>query len=201
MAKVIICDVKVLSNPSSFLSPFQFEIVFECIDDVPEDLEWKLNYVGSAENTACDQILDTVIVGPVPIGKHKFLFQTDHPDVSKIPVADAVGVTAVILTCSYRGQEFVRVGYFVNNEYTDAELRDNPPAVPEFDKMTRNILEEPRVTRFKIDWNDQQPSFDINAENQTDKNEIYDNGTSSLMEPPLRSCMNADSSQSAMEVS
>jgi hypothetical protein len=27
-----------------------------------------------------------------------------------------LGVTAVLLTCSYRGQEFIRVGYYVNNE-------------------------------------------------------------------------------------
>jgi histone chaperone ASF1 len=59
------------------------------------------------------------------------------------------------LTCSYRGQEFVRVGYFINNDYSDPELRENPPAKPQFDKMTRNILaSKPRVTRFKINWDD-----------------------------------------------
>lgn len=40
---------------------------------------------------------------------------------------DAVGVTIVLLTCSYRGQEFVRVGYFINNDYTDPELKEMPP--------------------------------------------------------------------------
>ena len=39
------------------------------------DLEWKLTYVGSAESAAHDQVLDTVVVGPVPVGKHKFVFQ------------------------------------------------------------------------------------------------------------------------------
>lgn len=59
----------------------------------------------------------------------------------------------MLLTCSYRGQEFVRVGYFINNEYTDPELREMPPAKPQFDKVTRNILaSKPRVTRFKINW-------------------------------------------------
>lgn len=68
---------------------------------------------------------------------------------------DAVGVTIVLLTCSYRGQEFVRVGYFINNDYTDPELKENPPAKPLFDKLTRNILaSKPRVTRFKINWDD-----------------------------------------------
>lgn len=54
---------------------------------------------------------------------------------NKIPVADALGVTVVLLTCSYRSQEFVRVGYFINNEYNDPELKENPPAQPQFDKV------------------------------------------------------------------
>lgn len=73
----------------------------------------------------------------------------------KIVENDAVGVTIVLLTCSYRGQEFVRVGYFINNDYTDPELKEMPPARPQFDKLTRNILaSKPRVTRFKINWDD-----------------------------------------------
>jgi histone chaperone ASF1 len=83
------------------------------------------------------------------------VFQADPPDTSRIPEQDALGVTIVLLTCSYRGQEFVRVGYFINNDYSDQELRENPPAKPMFDKMTRNILaSKPRVTRFKINWDD-----------------------------------------------
>lgn len=54
----------------------------------------------------------------------------------KIPVVDALGVTVVLLTCSYRQQEFVRVGYFINNEYTEPELRENQPAQPQFDKVS-----------------------------------------------------------------
>jgi len=59
------------------------------------------------------------------------------------------------LTCSYRGKEFVRVGYYVNNEYGDPEMRENLPSVPQYDKLSRNILAtQPRVTRFKIEWDD-----------------------------------------------
>ncbi|XP_046439741.1 histone chaperone asf1-like [Daphnia pulex] len=199
MAKVHIVDVKVLNNPCPFFSPFQFEIVFECIDEIPEDLEWKLTYVGSAESAAHDQILDTVVVGPVPVGKHKFVFQADQPDPEKIPVADAIGVTAVLLTCSYKEHEFVRVGYFVNNDYIDPELKDNPPPVPQFDKMTRNILEEPRVTRFKIDWGGEvlEAANEVEMETQA---EMQDNAESSLMEPPLKSYIHSESSHSTMEV-
>ena len=32
MAKVHVCNVVVLDNPSHFKNPFQFEITFECIE-------------------------------------------------------------------------------------------------------------------------------------------------------------------------
>lgn len=31
--------------------------------------------MGSAESDAHDQVLDSVLVGPVPIGRHTFVFQ------------------------------------------------------------------------------------------------------------------------------
>ncbi len=61
--------------------------------------------------------------------------QADPPDIAKIPVQDAIGVTVVLLTCGYRSQEFIRVGYYVNNEYADPELKENPPPNPDFDKV------------------------------------------------------------------
>lgn len=65
MAKVHVCNVLVLDNPAKFMTKLEFEITFECIEDLPEDLEWKIIYVGSAESEEFDQILDTVYVGPV----------------------------------------------------------------------------------------------------------------------------------------
>ena len=38
-------------------------------------MEWKIIYVGSAESEEFDQVLDTVYVGPVPEGRHMFVFQ------------------------------------------------------------------------------------------------------------------------------
>ena len=39
------------------------------------DLEWRILYVGSAESEDYDQVLDTVLVGPLVSGRHKFVFQ------------------------------------------------------------------------------------------------------------------------------
>lgn len=155
MAKVNISNVVVRENPAMFTTPFQFEITFECIEDLNDDLEWKIIYVGSAESEDYDQTLDTVVVGPIIAGKHMFVFEADAPDIAKIPKEDAVGVTVVLLTCSYNSQEFIRVGYYVNNEYSDPEMKENPPLEPQFPKLQRNILATcPRVTRFKVDWGD-----------------------------------------------
>lgn len=65
----------------------------------------------------------------------------------RIPAGDLLGVTALLLTCSYKGEEFVRVGYYVNIEYEQPQGADlnnaeplqvpNPPPV---DKLFRNIM-------------------------------------------------------------
>ena len=62
-------------------------------------------------------------------------FKADPPDCNKIPREDAVGVTVVLLTCSYKNQEFIRVGYYVNNEYGEPEMKENPPIEPDYAKV------------------------------------------------------------------
>ena len=47
-----------------------------------------------------------------------------------------MGVTVVLLTCSYKDQEFIRIGYYVNNEYTEQELIENPPSKPIYEKVS-----------------------------------------------------------------
>ena len=84
-----------LDNQSSFLNSFQFELTFKCIEELKEDLEWKMIYVGSAESEDYDQVLDTIYVGPVPEGRHKFVFEADPPDVKSIPEQDALNVPYV----------------------------------------------------------------------------------------------------------
>jgi len=153
MAAINITNVQVLDNPTIFTNPFQFEIEYECLYDLKDDLEWKLIYVGSAETEKHDQVLDSVLVGPVYAGGYRFVFQANPPDVTKLPTEDVVGVTVVFLSCSYRGEEFIRVGYYVNNEYEDEEMRENPPSSPVIHKLVRNILaDKPRVTKWSIGW-------------------------------------------------
>jgi len=147
-------NVQVLDNPAPFTADFKFLITFDCVEPgVKEELEWKLIYVGSADCEDNDQELDSILVGPVRVGKNRFCFEAPAPDPRKIPESDLLDVTVVLLTCSYREQEFIRIGYYVHNEYSE-ELDPNDDKmtiVPQ--KITRNILaDKPRVTRFGISW-------------------------------------------------
>lgn len=164
---------------------------------LPADLEWKLTYVGSAESEKYDQTLDSVFVGPVAPGQYRFVFQADPPDFSKIPPDDVVGVTILLLTCSYKAQEFLRVGYYVNNEYLEEELRENPPAAPLFDRLVRNILaDKPRVTKFPIDWDEAKAAAEAGQaeqqheqqqqEQQQQQQQMDDGGGGGYAEVPMQ---------------
>ncbi|KAL6870525.1 histone deposition protein Asf1 [Trichoderma novae-zelandiae] len=177
MSVVSLLGVKVVNNPAKFTDKYEFEITFECLEPLEKDLEWKLTYVGSATSDQYDQELDSLLVGPIPVGVNKFLFEAEAPNTARIPDADILGVTVVLLTCAYDGREFVRVGYYVNNEYDSEELNAEPPTKPIIERVRRNVLaEKPRVTRFAIKWDSEasappefppeQPEADLVADEE-----------------------------------
>jgi histone chaperone ASF1 len=87
MSIVNVTNVVCLDNPTKFSAPFRFEITFgtrsrvclflvhrsllrfryaECSPPgLKEELEWKLVYVGSAEDEKCDQELDGERISPL----------------------------------------------------------------------------------------------------------------------------------------
>lgn len=154
MAVVQITDVKVLDNPSAFTNPFSFQITFQCLQELPEDIEWKVTYVGSASDENYDQVLEEVLVGPLVVGVNSFVLQTTLGiNYANIPQGDILGVTVVLVTCSYMEREFVRIGYYVRNEYTVEYDPENPPNPLDINLVARTILDDqPRVTYFAIDW-------------------------------------------------
>ncbi|KAJ1812112.1 Histone chaperone asf1 [Coemansia sp. RSA 2598] len=165
MSVVKITNVNILEPESHFLASYKFEITFECLSQLDDDLEFKLIYVSSPENKKLDQELDSLLVGPVPVGVNKFVFEADAPKVDRIPKEDIVGVTVILLSCSYKEKEFVRIGYYVDNMYTDEELQANPPETPLLDKIFRRILaDKPRVTRFPINWDDPHKIEEVPAQ-------------------------------------
>lgn len=118
---------------------------FVCISDI----EWKVIYVGSAEDQRQDQELDAVLLPADNTGRFMFVLEVEAPDPKLIPPNDLVGVTIILLSCSYLNKEFVRVGYYVSNEYPTPEMNENPPTTPDVSQLKRTVAStDPRVTKF-----------------------------------------------------
>jgi len=132
MNYVNILNVAVLDNPTAFVNPFQFEITFECTQQLQEDLEWRVVYVGNHEDNAYDQVLEELSVGPVPVGINRFVLQTSvgmysftsinsfnqifiyfftGPNANNILNEHLIGVTVILISCSYMNQKFVQGTY------------------------------------------------------------------------------------------
>ncbi|KAG8819229.1 Histone chaperone asf1 [Serendipita sp. 401] len=126
---------------------------------VDADVEWKLIFVSSPDHLDLDQELDDCLVGPIPVGINSFEFDASPPDPTRIPDEDILGVAAIILTGSYKDQEFVRVGYYQNTEYDNEEMNENPPpGRPRYERLMRDLADKPRVTRFNIRWDGAAPN-------------------------------------------
>ncbi|KAK2998183.1 hypothetical protein RJ639_023323, partial [Escallonia herrerae] len=115
-----------------------------------QHLEWKLIYVGSAEDETYDQLLESVLVWPVNVGNYRQTLQIHQKSVKRIS-----------LVSPYLWLEFVRVGYYVNNDYDDEQLREEPPQKVLTDQVQRNILaDKPRVTKFPINFHPENEQGD-----------------------------------------
>ncbi|PFH31845.1 anti-silencing protein, ASF1 family protein [Besnoitia besnoiti] len=211
MSVVNVTNIRLGNNPSPISAPFVFEICFEALTPLKEDLEWRVVYVGSSEcektsrkvkkekndkagaaapaspaapATAArksesaemeveeerktlsdekkdeeagggDYLLDSVMLGPIERGVLAFEFAVNPPDYTQMDPSSVLGMQAVLVCALYKQQEFMRIGYYLNNAYSDTVLRENPPDVPLYDKLIRCIVDEPRVTRFPIVWDEE----------------------------------------------
>ena len=155
-------------------------------------------------------MLDEILVGPVPVGVNKFVLQADAPNPAALPPDDILGVTVVLVTCSYREREFIRVGYYVNNELLghEEDADHPPPSYPQLDmtQVQRQILaDKPRVTKFPIQWGAEDAT--MNDENQTNQQQPVEQHVPELyshdpLEKKMAAAMtgpSAASSSSAME--
>jgi histone chaperone ASF1 len=154
-----------LTSPLSVLSRFpKARLHSSCLSFADaSDLEWKLTYVGSPDSDKYDQVLDSIMVGPIPVGVNRFEFTADPPNSDKVPASDLLGVTVILLTCAYDDREFIRVGYYQNNEYPEGsderrvweEMMEKKEKITKVDasKVVRNILaDKPKVKRINIKW-------------------------------------------------
>ena len=171
MASINILNIIPKNITAKFTDPFSFEVIFEVLSELKKEIEWKMIYIGSAEDKKYDQILETIeIDGPFHLGSMKFEFTGEPPDIKLIPESEILGVTAVILCCSYNNQEFFRCGYYLNNLYDNEEMNLNPPEKVDQNRIIRSLLaDKPRITRFDIEW-DNGNNIIINNENKENEN-------------------------------
>ena len=178
MASINILNIIPKNTTSKFTDPFSFEIIFEVLSNLKKEIEWKMIYIGSAEDKKYDQILETIeIDGPFHLGSMKFEFTGEAPDISKIPESEVLGVTAIILCCSYNNQEFFRCGYYLNNIYDNEDMNMNPPEKVDKDRIIRSLLaDKPRITRFDIDWDNENVDNVINENKTENENFMFKDG-------------------------
>ncbi|ORC90671.1 uncharacterized protein TM35_000084690 [Trypanosoma theileri] len=109
--RVSLCGVSIVgNNPAAFDEPISVKVlleVFEKPPTLPIDVKFVWNPIW---DFPVEQELDAFEVGPLTtLGRHELTLQSDPPDFAKIP--DPTGPTALIITFSYDGREFLHLGY------------------------------------------------------------------------------------------
>eukprot|EP00330_Aristerostoma_sp_ATCC50986_P008059 CAMPEP_0114598176 /NCGR_PEP_ID=MMETSP0125-20121206/20509_1 /TAXON_ID=485358 ORGANISM="Aristerostoma sp., Strain ATCC 50986" /NCGR_SAMPLE_ID=MMETSP0125 /ASSEMBLY_ACC=CAM_ASM_000245 /LENGTH=54 /DNA_ID=CAMNT_0001803571 /DNA_START=100 /DNA_END=264 /DNA_ORIENTATION=+ len=54
MSNINVTNIDLVNNPSKFTDPFTFQITFECLKDIQDEIEWKIIYVGSSKDEKYD---------------------------------------------------------------------------------------------------------------------------------------------------
>ena len=178
MASINILNIIPKNITCKFTEPFSFEVIFEVLSELKKEMEWKMIYIGSAEDKKYDQVLETIeIDGPFHLGSMKFEFIGEAPDINQIPETEVLGVTAIILCCSYNNQEFFRCGYYLNNIYDNEEMNLNPPEKVDKSHIIRSLLaDKPRITRFDIDWDNEAVNKNCGQEKDINENYMFKDG-------------------------
>lgn len=87
---------------------------------------------------------------PTPPGTPVLLpFLSESPDPATIPPTDLVGVTVTLITCCYKDKEFIRVGYYVNNEHSDPAINAEIQVCREFVNLLRRTRAESQARNLQ----------------------------------------------------
>jgi len=113
-------------------------------------LEIKFVYIVSPLKEETDQELESFYLPSNKVGKFKVSFNIKPPDYSTLSLQQIIGVTIILLVISYKNHEFMRVGYYLNNEILlkedETEKIKNKLSL---EYIKREILTtKPRVTIF-----------------------------------------------------
>lgn len=133
-----------------FSDPIVFDIEFECTVGITREnaVRWEVIYVGSALSNEHDQLLADVFVGPIDVGMNRFVLTTDPPEISRIP-ADELPLSVVMLKAYYNEQEFISIGYYVQNNVPD---QIDPQELDPKTLERQIITEDTTVHSSQIKW-------------------------------------------------
>eukprot|EP01060_Flectonema_neradi_P007060 TRINITY_DN1488_c3_g1_i1.p1 TRINITY_DN1488_c3_g1~~TRINITY_DN1488_c3_g1_i1.p1 ORF type:complete len:182 (+),score=44.34 TRINITY_DN1488_c3_g1_i1:110-655(+) len=149
-----LAEIELISpNPAHFTDPYQWRIRLDVLEELQEDVEFKVVWIGSSASNAYDEVLEDCEVGPLAVGANEFVLEHNAPDWKLIPPEDLLSVTVVLITVSYKEQEFLRIGYYVNVAYDHDTLNEEPPESIDIDRLARNVLtSKPTLVTKTITW-------------------------------------------------
>ena len=143
-----------------FTDPYSFEIHLDFISVIQKELKWKMVYICS-EKKEDDQILNEMqFTPPNQISQMKLEFIGDPPNIEKIPKKDIIGLSAVLLCCSYNEEEFFRCGFYINTSFDNDEMNLKIPEIIDVNYLIRNIVNKPRIVIYQIKWDDENDKTD-----------------------------------------
>ncbi|GET88062.1 anti-silencing protein asf 1-like [Leishmania tarentolae] len=141
------------ANPDAYTNQLHWRMRLEAARSLPQTISVSFVWVGSASSSQYDQVLDDFEVGPLEKGITEFTLECDAPQMELVPAEDVMGVTILLISFQYRGQEFLRVGYYTQVAYFDSQLNQNPPMPPRQELLGRFVaMPQPAVTVTPIDW-------------------------------------------------
>lgn len=150
-----------MNNPAKPTDCIQIEVTFEVYETVVDDVEWEIAFVATDGKEENDQILDSLLIGPIREGLHKFQVEAPAPDLTRLRPEDFNDVTVLQLRCKYHDQMFCKISWFVTHSYTDPELCENPPERPRIEMLSRKIhTDDLRNTTFPIKWGEKAEQED-----------------------------------------
>lgn len=154
VASVQLTELEMLSsNPAYFTDRVQWRMRLEALEELPDVVTISFHWVGSVKSSDYDQLLDEFDIGPLTIGINEVVLDHEPPQIGLIPADELFEVTGMFIVFSYRGQTFLRVGYYAKVAFWNDQHMLNPPEEMDLSLLGRNVLmQRPTVTTFLVDW-------------------------------------------------
>lgn len=160
---------------------FVLKVTLDCHEPIDDDVEFEVTYFGDVFSEHNDQRIGYNVIGPLQKGKLYFELETSPVDLTKIPIKALFGLTTVLIVGKYHGQQFIRIGYFVEVRYPGIdseklidteELPVEEGEVEEEEEEEIEVMDEEEETGSEEDENslvaDDEDGTEEEAEEGTD---------------------------------